>query len=159
MNRFNCSPSGLGFFGIDRFAVGESLADDGCGMMEQTARATYELTAPPSTNNLYVNTSRGRRISTAYKAWQAKAGWELRIARAAPLECKRFGMEIRLPEGAVDIDNIKALPDLFGPAADVDHPHRHGMGLTPDDRHLAELHVYRDHTLARGRCRVTVWPM
>jgi Holliday junction resolvase RusA-like endonuclease len=40
------------------------------------------LPFPPSTNNLFINTSRGRIRSAKYDEWAAEAGWEL--ARQRP---------------------------------------------------------------------------
>jgi crossover junction endodeoxyribonuclease RusA len=40
------------------------------------------LPFPPSTNNLFINTSRGRIRSSKYDEWATEAGWEL--ARQRP---------------------------------------------------------------------------
>lgn len=41
------------------------------------------LPFPPSTNNLFINTSRGRIRSSKYDEWAAEAGWELKRQRPA----------------------------------------------------------------------------
>ena len=42
------------------------------------------LPFPPSTNNLFINTTRGRIRSSKYDEWAAEAGWEL--TRQRPLK-------------------------------------------------------------------------
>jgi crossover junction endodeoxyribonuclease RusA len=39
------------------------------------------LPFPPSTNNLFINTSRGRIRSSKYDEWATEAGWELKRQR------------------------------------------------------------------------------
>lgn len=41
------------------------------------------LPFPPSTNNLFINTSRGRIRSSKYDQWATEAGWELQRQRPA----------------------------------------------------------------------------
>ena len=41
------------------------------------------LPFPPSTNNLFINTSRGRIRSSKYDEWAVEAGWELKRQRPA----------------------------------------------------------------------------
>jgi Holliday junction resolvase RusA-like endonuclease len=41
------------------------------------------LPFPPSTNNLFINTSRGRIRSSKYDEWATEAGWELKRQRPA----------------------------------------------------------------------------
>jgi Holliday junction resolvase RusA-like endonuclease len=41
------------------------------------------LPFPPSTNNLFINTSRGRIRSSKYDEWATEAGWELTRQRPA----------------------------------------------------------------------------
>lgn len=41
------------------------------------------LPFPPSTNNLFINTSRGRIRSSKYDQWATEAGWELLRQRPA----------------------------------------------------------------------------
>lgn len=41
------------------------------------------LPFPPSTNNLFINTSRGRIRSSKYDEWATEAGWELARQRPA----------------------------------------------------------------------------
>lgn len=91
------------------------------------------ITPPPSTNNLYVNTQRGRAKSKAYKAWIETAGWEIREQLKGPLPHfpSTFGLRIWLP-GQKDIDNIKAIPDLLKK-----------MGIISDDKHMISLQVLR----------------
>lgn len=40
-------------------------------------KVTIELPMPPSTNNLFFNTARGRHITKAYKDWKVEAGWAI----------------------------------------------------------------------------------
>lgn len=94
---------------------------------------TIRITPPPSTNNLYVNTGRGRAKSKAYKSWIDAAGWEIREQIKGPLPHfpGEFGLRIWLP-GGKDIDNIKAIPDLLKK-----------MGIISDDKHMISLEVVR----------------
>jgi Holliday junction resolvase RusA-like endonuclease len=75
------------------------------------------LPFPPSTNNLFINTSRGRIRSSKYDEWAAEAGWELKRQRppkvAGPVElvfCFQDGRDKRKR----DVTNlIKAPEDLL----------------------------------------------
>jgi Holliday junction resolvase RusA-like endonuclease len=72
------------------------------------------LPKPPSTNNLFINTKRGRVISPDYRTWRDVAGWEL--LRQKPTKLKgpvsvKFEHE---DEGRGDGDNkLKAVFDLL----------------------------------------------
>jgi crossover junction endodeoxyribonuclease RusA len=50
--------------------------------VETSALIVLHLPFPPSTNNLFINTSRGRIRSSKYDEWATEAGWEL--ARQRP---------------------------------------------------------------------------
>lgn len=93
------------------------------------------FTAPPSTNSLYANVpGKGRVRTAAYKTWIKTAGWEIKAQPHCRIPGK-FEMSIWLPPG-IDLDNCKAIADLLGPG-------KHGLGITDDDKHMDELHVYR----------------
>jgi crossover junction endodeoxyribonuclease RusA len=48
-----------------------------------SACTTLTIPAPPSVNNLFSNSVRGRFKTPAYKAWLAEAGWRVREQMAA----------------------------------------------------------------------------
>jgi hypothetical protein len=112
--------------------------------------------APPSTNALFANVPRHGRVRTKmYKEWANAAGWEIKAQlvpngaigtnhRTQPI-VGPFKLSLWLPPG-IDLDNCKAIADLLGPG-------KHGLGITEDDRHMVELHVYRH---AGPGCRVEI---
>jgi Holliday junction resolvase RusA-like endonuclease len=90
---------------------------------------TFSLPMGPSVNAMYGNRSgggRGRFIMPAYRAWKRRAGYELDLARIAPVTGP-WRLAVDLPAAARgDADNyVKALADLLV-------AHR----ITPDDRHM-----------------------
>ncbi len=123
------------------------------------------FTAPPSTNNLFRNQGNIRYATKRYRMWQQTAGWEIKAQmdgwngigseagvvrrhtdlRKFPIDGP-FALTIWLPPG-LDIDNIKAIPDLLGPG-------KHGIAITEDDRQMVELHVYRDREAKQCRVRI-----
>lgn len=102
---------------------------------------TFTLPAPPSTNQLYS----GRRYKTArYKAWVSEAGWELRVQHAPNIKGP-FHLTMYLP-GRLDLDNIKAIPDLLKT-----------IGVIEDDRRQFMRRVVIEPT--DGPCRVEIEPL
>lgn len=103
---------------------------------------SFTLPAPPSTNQLYS----GRRYKTErYKAWISEAGWELKLQRPMPIQGP-FGIMIWLP-GRIDLDNIKAIPDLLTK-----------MGIIMDDRRRLMRWVVVEPS-KDGKCRVEIFPL
>lgn len=78
---------------------------------------TFTLPIPPSVNNLYVNSSRGRFRSQKYDEWIHEAGWE--IKRQHPPRIKgpvKLSFEFEEPKTKrpADVSNlIKAPEDLI----------------------------------------------
>jgi len=109
---------------------------------------TFLVPVPPSTNQLYA----GRRWkSAAYEAWIKAAGWTIIAAQPTmrnPI-AGPFQLTIDLPPGRMDIDNIKALPDLLSK-----------MFIISDDspKHMKRLVVQTDPAL-NGECRLTLEPL
>lgn len=67
----------------DHDAIGISTPDTGSEVRQQGAASvapctTLTIPAPPSVNNLFANTVRGRFKTPKYKAWLQEAGWRLR---------------------------------------------------------------------------------
>lgn len=97
------------------------------------------LPTPPSTNQLYS----GRRFKTAkYKSWITEAGWTAKAQWQGQITGP-FILTIYLPRG-MDIDNIKAIPDLLGPKC---------LNITIDDSNMTALHVYRHHG---SECKIEI---
>ncbi len=75
------------------------------------------LPFPPSTNNMFINTSRGRIRSQKYADWAVEAGWEM--ARQRPLKVAgpvnlRFEFQEGRDKRKRDVTNlIKAPEDLL----------------------------------------------
>ena len=110
---------------------------------------TIELPSPPSTNNLYkrvLNKAGKRPHTNIYAAWIEAAGWEL-VAQKPGKMLDNYRLTIRVAPGfRADLDNgVKAISDLL-----VTHE------VTPDDRHMHSLHVWKAPFVAPGRCLVTV---
>ena len=107
----------------------------------------FSLPMPPSTNNLYANASKGRVKTTAYRNWQSRAGWEMKAQwptlphLAGDLECR-----IMLAASSrIDVDNIKALPDLLTL-----------MRVIDDDKQIKLLTIDGRGALDHGRCEVSL---
>lgn len=96
---------------------------------------TFTLPMPPSTNALYRNVPGKGRVKTSdYKAWIKDAGWQMKL-QSSPLPLPRLDgpleLRISLPASSrIDIDNIKALPDLLKK-----------MGAIDDDKQIRRLYV------------------
>ena len=107
------------------------------------------LPIPPSANNLYTDTPKGRRKSKKYKQWLQEAGWCLNTQKTLQLEAVPFqvNIEARIDRGR-DLDNcIKPILDLL-----VAHK------LTPDDRWCDKLRpdrVFEDNSLGMNEVRVS----
>jgi crossover junction endodeoxyribonuclease RusA len=72
------------------------------------------LPFPPSTNNLFINTSRGRIRSSKYDEWATEAGWELkrqRPAKAVGPVSLRFEFEAGRDKRKRDITNLLKAPE------------------------------------------------
>lgn len=102
----------------------------------------FEL--PPSVNNAWVNTGRGRARSRPYQHWINNACAvlaDLRICRVdGPYTCE-IEARMRKKGRPRDIDNIiKPTLDLLGK-----------VGITVDDRHCREVTArWVDHPTGRG---------
>jgi Holliday junction resolvase RusA-like endonuclease len=72
------------------------------------------LPFPPSTNNLFINTSRGRIRSSKYDEWAVEAGWELKRQRppkvAGPVYLM-FDFQIGQDKRRRDITNLLKAPE------------------------------------------------
>ena len=92
-------------------------------------------TLPPSTNNLYTNTSRRRVKSRKYREWRAAALWELQV-QGLPKNTITGAWAIEIDvvcNRRRDIDNmVKPLLDTLS-----------RYGLTPDDRYCDAIRVRR----------------
>ncbi|MEK6591517.1 MAG: RusA family crossover junction endodeoxyribonuclease [Pseudomonadota bacterium] len=90
----------------------------GGGYLDKQGRraAFFTLPMPPSANNMFINTGRGRARSEAYNAWINEAGWELRRQRVPKLKGRvRVNIRLERPSvGKADVDNrIKPVLDLL----------------------------------------------
>ena len=116
----------------------------------QTFRA--EIPIPPSVNNLFSSVSSGRGgrtrriVTSAYRQWKERAGWELTIAGGKPVRGP-YRLTVMLPaKMRGDIDNrVKATSDLLV-----------SLGLTPDDHHAVSVHAERNADVPQGRAIVIV---
>lgn len=54
-------------------------------ILASSSMTTLLLPSPPSTNNLFRNTRRGRVKSEHYERWISEAGWRLKLQRPAPV--------------------------------------------------------------------------
>lgn len=95
---------------------------------------TFTLPMPPSTNALYRNVPGKGRVKTAdYKAWIKDAGWQMKLQGASSFLYLAGPLELRISLSAksrIDVDNIKALPDLLKK-----------MGVIDDDKQIRRLYV------------------
>jgi Holliday junction resolvase RusA-like endonuclease len=111
--------------------------------------AEFDLPAPPSTNNLFLNIGgRGGRIkSPGYRSWIKEAGWQLRLSHPTKIMntvavSAALGLASRRP----DVDNcLKALLDLL-----VTHE------VIEDDAQVVELSVRVDRCVPAGRAHILV---
>lgn len=106
------------------------------------------LPLPPSTNGLFANAAKGRRISKRYADWREEAGWTLKQQRP-PAILGRFDLSLLVPQAMRgDISNrIKATEDLL-----VTHR------LIEDDRHATSVKICRSPDVEPGTIRVIVEP-
>ena len=105
-----------------------------------------EITIPPSTNGLFATVGRRRVITSAYRQWRERAGWELTISKSKPVTGP-YKLTILLPARMRgDLDNrVKATSDLLV-----------SLGLTPDDHQAVSVHAERSRDVLPGRCIVIV---
>ena len=111
--------------------------------------AEFDLPAPPSTNNLFLNRGgRGGRIkSPGYRSWIKEAGWQLRLAHPAKImRTVAVSVTLGLASQRPDVDNcLKALLDLL-----VTHE------VIEDDAQVVELSVRVDRCVPAGRAHILV---
>lgn len=72
------------------------------------------LPFPPSTNNLFINTSRGRIRSSKYDQWATEAGWELlrqRPSKVAGPVSLTFEFQSGKDNRKRDITNLLKAPE------------------------------------------------
>jgi Holliday junction resolvase RusA-like endonuclease len=72
------------------------------------------LPFPPSTNNLFINTSRGRIRSSKYDEWAAEAGWELTRQRPSKVTgpvMLTFDFQSNRDKRKRDITNLLKAPE------------------------------------------------
>lgn len=72
------------------------------------------LPFPPSTNNLFINTSRGRIRSSKYDQWATEAGWELlrqRPSKVAGPVSLTFEFQSGKDKRKRDITNLLKAPE------------------------------------------------
>jgi Holliday junction resolvase RusA-like endonuclease len=95
------------------------------------------LPLPPSLNNAFINSPRGRYSSPAYKAWQFLAAERLTL-QSWDMPSPPYGVTIRVNiNHKSDIDNrVKPVLDLL-----VKH------GVLTGDQWVNAIHVYRDRTV------------
>ena len=113
---------------------------------------TYDLPVPPSSNNMFFNTGRGRAITPEYKAWREEAGLMLRRQKPAAF-VGRADLLIEIDEKACsassDVTNrVKAVEDLL-----VAH------GVLRDDSRKYVRAVTATWAENIGACRVTIKPV
>ena len=106
----------------------------------------FDLTLPPSVNDIWTPVGSRMVRSKAYRAWLTSAGWELQAARQASI-AGRYNLTVYLPEAMPgDIDNrCKALSDVL-------EAHR----IIENDRLCWSLIVHRMPDIAKGRCSVFI---
>src|SRR5215467_11261342 len=111
--------------------------------------AEFDLPAPPSTNNLFLNIggSGGRIKSPGYRSWIKEAGWQLRIAHPVKImSTVAVSVSLGLASRRPDVDNcLKALLDLL-----VAHQ------VIEDDAQVVELSVRVDRCVPAGRAHILV---
>lgn len=109
---------------------------------------TLSLPIPPSANNLFVNSKRGRYKSQRYRDWEAEAESCLWQQKPFDVVIGAYEVEITLPEMIRgDIDNrIKGLVDFMA-----------DKGITPDDKHMWKVSIERNPNVEPGWCHVRAW--
>lgn len=121
--------------------------------------ALFDLPAPPSLNNLYINVpKKGRVKSSKYREWFKEAGGEIILQRVgfdnqqmATLtgvrEAESYEVTIHVHvKTRADIDNLaKPILDTLVQ-----------MNVTPDDKHCQSVTVMRSELPPKGRCVVTI---
>lgn len=105
-----------------------------------------DLPVPPSVNNLFVNTKKGRQIGEAYRAWLFEAGWMIQATRRSRIEgpvCVSITVQ---DGGRADLDNLSKAP--------IDAMVRHGV-IDGDGPKVVRKIVSEFSPDIQG-CRVTV---
>jgi Holliday junction resolvase RusA-like endonuclease len=108
---------------------------------------TVTLPFPPSTNNLFVNGSKGRFPSQKYADWIQEAGWELARQRpskvAGQVVLFFYFQDNRKPRRPRDVTNlIKAPEDLLV---------KHGIIEADDNSIVRGVEAYWDDTVTGVR--------
>jgi len=87
---------------------------------------TFDLSFPPSVNNLFANTTHGRVTSQQYRDWQARAGWEIVANRPGRVPgAVNVTLQFEEKNGRRDLDNlIKPVLDLCVKHKVIDGDHR-----------------------------------
>ena len=109
---------------------------------------TITLSAPPpSTNNLYANTPRGRIKSARYRSWIAAVGWDLKLQKVEKVGGQvALDIEVERTSACADVSNrVKALEDLL-----VAH------GVIDDDRNVMDVRV---RWASIKGCKVSITPI
>lgn len=115
---------------------------------QQTKTYSLTLPYPPSTNNLYENTTRGRRKSECAKQYRIDVQKILLVEKVRPLlgpVC--LTLHVFRPRKARDLSNcVKALEDALTGFA------------YQDDKQVVEIYLRRDDDKVNPRVEVTVKP-
>lgn len=104
------------------------------------------LPVPPSLNNAFVNTHRGRVKSAGYKAWLRVASAEAMMQRQRRI-AGRYDLAVLLPRSMRgDIDNrIKPISDLMVT-----------LGLIDDDSLADSVMARRSDGVSAGQCIISI---
>lgn len=110
----------------------------------------FEVSYPPSVNNLYYNAGRGRRKTAGAKKWSTDCGWRYKAAGG------------RLLEGKVSV-LINLYPPDDGRTRDVDNPIKvtldslKGVAWKDDSQVIAVAAIRFPAQSKVGRAEVKIW--
>lgn len=107
---------------------------------------TYDLPVPPSSNNMFFNTGRGRAVTPEYKAWKMEAGQMLRRQGIVPF--------IGRAEVVIDIDDTVRGDADNRTKACLDVLVAHGVLRDDSKKYVKRVSVGWETGI--GACRVTV---
>lgn len=81
--------------------------------LDYTRRVIINLLFPPSTNNLFINVTKGRVPSARYADWRQEAGWSLKAQRPTAIKgpvVLRYQFQEGQDKRKRDIGNLEKAP-------------------------------------------------
>jgi len=123
--------------------------EHGCEQQEEASAAAV-LPLPPTANNAYANTNRGRQLSRDADAWKKEAGWLIKAANLTATPPFALRLRLWVPDRRRrDVDNyIKLAKDALCGVLGIDDSWQNIPVVTAEvvgvDKWAARMEVFID---------------